>query len=127
MPPTDPTYSTSMTNFTLDPTAWLTHQIDLATAEGRNTDALMLSVARDAVALNEELLIEIRSHRFDTAHLVEKLGRKPRLADQMLYERAGLDAVEVPPCFCVHDNRTTPRTRTPNPHCPLHKEADRRA
>lgn len=45
---------------------------------------------------HERLLNEIRAHRFDTLHLVEKLGSrgyKPRLADQMLYEAAGLERV----------------------------------
>lgn len=77
---------------------YLTQQIDLALSEGRGFEALLLSTARDAVEMNDELLREIQAHRFDTAHLVKKLGHKgyrPRLADQMLYKAVGLDPVEV--------------------------------
>lgn len=83
-------------DFTLDPLTWLTRQIKHAQAEGRAADALVLSVAHDALELNGALLSAIRAHRFDTAHLVDKLASKgygPRLADQMLYAAAGLDRV----------------------------------
>lgn len=86
-------------DFTLDPVEWLTQAIETAEARGLRADALMFSVARDAVQMNGVLLVAIRGHRFDTTHLVEKLGERgyrPRLADQMLYEAAGLDRVEVP-------------------------------
>lgn len=83
----------------LDPRDWLTGQIDKATAEERPVDALMLALARDAIDIYGSLMIAVRGHRFDTTHLVEKLGEqgyRPRLADQMLYDAAGLDRVEVP-------------------------------
>lgn len=80
----------------LDPVTLLTTLIELAMIDGRRVDALLLSSARDAMQTNEELLRAIEGHRFDTAHLVEKIeGYKPRLADQMLYEAAGFDRVEV--------------------------------
>lgn len=85
-----------MTDFTLDPTVWLARQIDIAVADDRLVDATMLSLARGAIETNAVLLNAVRAHRFDTAHLVEKLGSKgykPRLADQMLYQAVGLDRV----------------------------------
>jgi hypothetical protein len=81
----------------LEPLGWLTVRIEHAVAEDQGVEALMLTLARDALDMNGQLIAAIRAHRFDTEHLVEKLGEKgyrPRLADQMLYEAAGLDRVE---------------------------------
>ena len=74
--------------------ARLTSLYEAARADGRGLDALDIVAARDAVERLEALMIEIRAHRFDTQHIHDK-GVYPRirLADQMLYEAAGLDRV----------------------------------
>jgi hypothetical protein len=63
-------------------------------AEGRTLESLDIVLARDAVEVLETVMVAIRGHRFDTQHIHEK-GVYPhiRLADQMLYEAAGLDRV----------------------------------
>jgi hypothetical protein len=71
---------------------------DRARSEGRGLDAALLLAARAAVEMLDALLIEVRGHRFDTVHLIERYAAQgqeflPRLADQRLYEAAGLDRI----------------------------------
>lgn len=72
--------------------------IDVERAKGRTLSALDLVLARDAVEVAADLLAAITAHRFDTQHIIDRGAiTKPRLADVMLYERAGLEPV-VAPC-----------------------------
>lgn len=73
----------------------LTALHEAARADGRGLDALDIIAARDAVECLDALTIAVKGHRFDTQYIHDR-GVYPRirLADQMLYEAAGLERVE---------------------------------
>lgn len=66
--------------------------------EGRGLDALDIVLARDCVEMLDRIMVEIRGHRFDSQHIHDKgVYPKPRLADVMLYEVAGLPPLSLTP------------------------------